>query len=270
MTRGGLLIADVVVDVPGVEVENPLTASWCKLGPEDYRTRRETWIRQIILHTTKGIWPQHVIPGAGPGGKDTDVANYWRLSDEGRKRSSSAPIVVDTDGSAGCLADLVRVAAHHATVSNPWSIGIEMYQLADGGIYEATLATTVAICKVLCETLSIPFQISADAYAGAPLQRMLTGGPDCIGLFGHRANTADRGRGDPGDVIFRELEFAGAEPLRFASGEDLKTWGKRQRKLNAMGEKLTIDGLAGPGTIAALHRRGFANGRELDAAVEAQ
>lgn len=270
MTRGGLLIAGVVVPVDGVEVDNPLTAPWCQLGPEDYRARREPWIRQIIVHTTKGLWPQHIIPGEGPDDMERVVANYWRLSTEGKRRQSAAHIVVGCKwSSAACLADVVRAMAYHATLSNPWSIGIEMYQLANGGIYEATLATTVRVCIALCNALGIPFQIVGDAYAG-PLARMLHGGPDCVGIFGHRDNTHDRGRGDPGDAIGVELEHAGAERMHFATGEDLKVCARRQRKLNAMGEQLTIDGLAGPAYTAALRRHGFRDGRELDAAAEAQ
>ncbi len=30
-----------------------------------------------------------------------------------------------------------------------------------------------------------------------------------------------------------------------------------------------VDGICGPSTLAAMRRRGFANGREIDAAVEA-
>jgi hypothetical protein len=268
MTRGGFLAGGLVHTVDGLEIDNPSTASWCKLGGEDYRRRRSTWIRSVIIHTTKGIYPQHAIPGAGPGGKDEDVANYWRLSGEGKKRQSAAPLVVDTDGTVGCLADLVSTCAYHAGLSNDFSIGIEMYQLSDGGIYEATLAATVRLVRVLCDLLSIPFQIP-HAYRG-PLYRMLPGGKDCVGVFGHRENTHDRGRGDPGDHIFAELELEGAERLDFERGEDIEAWSRRQRKLNAMGETLTVDGLAGPGTMRALRRHGFASGRELDAAVEAQ
>lgn len=269
MTRGGLLVEGAIVPVEGVEIDNPNTATWCKLGPEDYRTRRERVVA-IVLHTTKGIWPQHVIPGAGPGGKDEDVANYWRLSGEGKKRSSATPIVVDTDGTAGCLADVVRAAGHHATTANPYTLGIEMYQLANGGIYEATLATTVRITRALCAALSIPWQIAIDTYSGGPVARIANDGRSVYGIYGHREQTNDRGHGDPGDPIVNEHVLAGCEGFRMGRGEDLEAWERRQRKLNAMGEKLTVDGLAGPSTILAMRRHGFASGRQIDAAVEAQ
>jgi hypothetical protein len=265
-TRGGLLIAGVVVSVDGLAIDNPITApSWCKLDGRDYRRRRSSWIRQIIVHTTKGLHPQHVIPGAGAGGRARHVAEFWRRDET----HSAAHLVVDTDGAVACLADVAEINAYHATVSNDWSVGIELYQEADGGIYAATLASAVALVRALCEQLSIPLQIPT-AYRGRPIERMADGGPTCAGVFGHRDNTTRRGRGDPGDAIMLELELAGAERLDFDRGVDLARWADRQRKLNAMGETLTVDGLAGPGTMRALRRHGFTSGRELDAAVEAQ
>lgn len=262
MSRGGLLIAGHVVEVPGVKIANPLDTEWCKLSPRDYRARRTSWIRQIFIHTTKGIHPQRIIPGAGPGGKDKDVADYWRFS----TRQSAAPIVVDTDRTAACLADVVKTAPYAVTVSNDFSISIEMYQLLDGGIYESTLDSTVAIVLALCEHLSIPLQIPGRVYPNAPIQRMVHGGPDMVGVFGHRDNTTDRGRGDPGDEIGRRLIAAGAEPLDFDRRQDLAKWKSRQLYLNAIfGERLKVDGQAGPGTIAAMRRHGFAHGRDIPA-----
>ncbi len=284
MTRGGLLIAGVVIPVEGLVIDNPTTASWCRLSSRDYATRRSTWIRQIILHTTKGAWPQHVLPGAGPSGRDKRTADYWYDDPDG-KQQSAAQLVVDSDGTVACLGDLARVAAYHATASNDWSIGIEIYQEAGGVIYEAALASAVRLVDALCEHLSIPRQIPT-AYRERPLGRGQVHRyadrtdydlSNCVGVLGHRDNTTSRGRGDPGDEIFRYLEFAGYERLDFARGEDLDVWRRRQRKLNAMGAsyplpfpKLTVDGIAGLGTMRALREHGFASGRELDAAVEAQ
>lgn len=262
----GLLIGGLVVPVEGVAIANPLSDPWCRLDVGDYRARRSTWIRQIIIHGTRGGWPQHVLPGAGPGGRDRVVAEFWR----GDPEHSAAQIVVDTDGSAACLADVVRAAAYHATVSNDWSIGIEMAQTGDNNVYEATLSSTVRIARALCDHLDIPFQMPGHAYVGAPLARMVDGGKDCVGVFGHRDNTTRRGRGDPGEAIGTELRFAGCEPLNFDAREDLMVWMRRQAKLVRMGELLALDGIAGPATIRALRRHGFKSGRELDAAVEAQ
>jgi hypothetical protein len=261
---GGLLISGVVVDVPGLEIINPVDGpSWCRLSPSDYTRRRTSWIRQIIVHGTRGGWPQRVLPGAGPGGREQVVASFWR----GDREHSAAQIVVDTDGSIACLCDLGRDAAYHATVSNDWSIGIEMAQLGTGDVYQATIDATVRLIRALCSLpeLTIPYQYAADRYAGRPIERMVDGGRDCVGVFGHRDNTSRRGRGDPGDAIFDELRRDGCEPIDFGWREDIQTWLPRQRRLAALGERLTIDGVAGPGTIRAMRRRGFVRGRELDA-----
>jgi hypothetical protein len=265
-TRGGLLIAGVIVPVEGLEIDNPSTASWCRLHPRDYQTRRSSWIRQVILHTTKGMWPQPILPGRGPSGRPKRVADYWYDDPDG-KRQSAAQIVVGSDGKVACLADLARIAAYHATASNDWSVGVEIYQELGGGIYEAALASAVRLVDALCEHLEIPRQIPT-SYHGGPLERMAHGGKDCVGVLGHRDNTTRRGRGDPGDEIFARLEAAGYERLDFAAGKDLEVWRWRQRRLNAMAEQLTVDGLAGPSTMAALRRRGMRDGRELlDAAA---
>lgn len=209
----GLLINGELVPVRGLEVLPPAShggPAFARLEARDYRTRRPNvqtsdpddlvWIRQIIIHTTLGVWPHgDPLPGAGRGGRDKQIADYWHSTTEGKASSGGAHLVVDNDGSVACLCDLVCVEAYHATVSNPWSIGIEMYQESApnrGRLYEAVLASTVRLVVALCERFEIPLQIPS-AYAGAPRQRLLNGGPDVVGVIGHRDNTTQRGRGDP-------------------------------------------------------------------------
>lgn len=259
-----LIVEGVDVDVPGVEVYSWRNLAWARLDPRDYRERRSPWVRQIIVHTTKGKWPQHIKPGKGPRGAARIVADFWR----GDPTHSAAHIVVDRDGSVACLADLADHTAYHATVSNEWSVGIEMYQESDGGIYEAVLESTVAICRAICGAIGIPFQIAGDTYRNAPIDRMVDGGRDCVGIFGHRDNTTNRGRGDPGDDLYRLLIANGAEPFNFAAHEDLFAWMRRQQRLNSWGAKLQADGVCGPATMIAMQELGFAHGREIDAAVE--
>lgn len=259
---GGLLIAGHIVEIPGLTIDNPTTLPWCKLDPGDYHIRREQWIRQIILHTTKGIWPQHVIPGAGPYGAGKIVADFWR----GDPTHSAAQLVIDRNGSVACLVDLAGGAAYHATVSNEFSIGIEMYQERDGGIYEAVLDAAAKLVPALCEALSIPFQVSVRAYNNAPIPRMVHGGADMVGVFGHRDNTSQRGHGDPGDEVFRRLIAAGAEPFDYTMRGDIAAWKLRQSYLNAtFGEQLTVDGVCGHSTIGAMRRHGFARGLDIPA-----
>lgn len=258
----GLLIGGEHVEIPGLTVIGPGDVPWAKLSPRDYRKRPAgAWVRQIIVHTTKGVWPQPILAGAGPGGRDKNVADYWSTSDE----SGGAHLVIDNDGSVLCLCDLALDAAYHATTSNMWSIGIEMYQEpGGGGIYERVLETTAFLVGWLCQRFGIAFQIPRRTYNNDAIDRMkFDGGPDMVGVFGHRDNawdflrkTSSRGRGDPGDEVYRRLERAGAEPLDFQAREDLAVWKRRQLALNALGEHLTVDGIAGPATMAACRRHG--------------
>lgn len=273
MTTTGLLIGGHLHPVAGLDIIPPAShggPAWARIDPGDYMTRRTPWIRQVIIHTTKGKHPQPVLEGAGEGGRDRVVADFWR----GDPNHSAAQLVVDTDGSVACLADLASAASYHAEGSNPWSVGIEMYQMGGGELYQATIDATVKLVLALCELLGIPAQLPRGAYRGVPLARMETGsgsgrrqlgGPDCVGIFGHRDNTGNRGRGDPGDAIYAALIDAGAEAIDFARGEDLELGRARQRALNARGERLTVDGLVGPGSIAAMRRRGFVRWRDVPA-----
>lgn len=261
----GLLIAGLLHEVPGVECLSPGAGSppWLRLAPGDYKQRATKWVRQIVVHTTKGIDPQIIRPGGGPGGRDKVVADFWRHDPQ----HSAAHIVVDADGSVACLADLATVAAYHATSANDLSVGIEMYQESDGSVWQATIDSTVAICGVIADVLGIPRQMHHAPYAGRPIARLVTGGADVVGLYGHRDQTDRRGRGDPGGAIYAALRGAGWEGFDFGARQDLDRWISRQQKLRAMGEHVDVDGICGPGTMAAMRRRGFRTGPELDAAT---
>ena len=271
----GLLIDGRLVSVPGVTVVPPTVAGgplWAQLDPGDYRLRRTPWVRQIVLHTTKGAARQHVIPGHGPGARARAVADFWR----GDPAHSGAHIVIDNDGSVVCLVDLARCCAYHATVSNEWSVGIEIYQEADGGIYEAALTAAVPTVLAICEALGIPSQYVTDRYNGHPLQRLLDGGPNVVGIYGHRANTENRGWGDPGDEIFARLDAAGCEPITINDHLDLELGKQRQAALNAIDawrgntyRPLVVDGLVGPASLAAMRRLGFARWRDVGMAERA-
>lgn len=282
---GGLLINGSTVPLQGLHIIPPASVggpAYAALGTDDRTARPTSWVRQIIIHTTKGQWPQHEIAGAGPGGSAKVVSDFWR----GDPAHSAAHLVVDTNGDVVCLCDLATTEAYHAEGCNPWSIGIEMYQLGDGGIYQATLEAT---CRLVCAlTMSgqsgaglfpIPAQIPRGAYPNRPLRRMESGtgqtrkqlgGEHMPGVFGHRDNTERRGRGDPGDSIFARLLAAGFEPLDFDSSEDLARGADRQRAINAhddasgyAGARLVCDGVFGPASAAAMRRQGFARWRDV-------
>jgi N-acetylmuramoyl-L-alanine amidase len=271
MGANGLLVGGDRVLIPGLTIVGVGDAGWCKLDPADCRDRSGEWVRQVIIHTTKGDWPQEITPGKGPGGKAENTANYWRLSDEGRKQRSASHLVIDDDGTVACLTDLATITAFHATTSNAWSIGIEMYQGAKGVVYEATLDAAVKLTRFLCQLFGFAYQIPSRAYNNDAMDRMkFNGGPDMVGVFGHRdnawdfvRNTSSRGEGDPGNEIYRRLAADGAEPMDFIKRKDIEIWTQRQTYLNAHGAHLKIDGIAGPNTMAAMRAQGFERGRDI-------
>lgn len=275
-TPNGLLIAGELVPIPGLTIIPPAShvgPAWATLDPGDYTTRSTGWIRQVLIHTTGGHWPQPILTGAGPAGHAKQIADMWRGADrgDGKRVHSAAQLIVDYDGTVVCLCDLATNAAYHAEGSNPWSIGIEMCTLPNGAIYEATLAATVPLALALCERFAIPAQMP-DRYHGEPLMRMEMGagaarrnrgGPDCVGIFGHRHNTGERGRGDPGDEVFARLAIAGVEALDYDGLQDLALGRGRQRTLNGRGEHLVVDGQVGPASVTAARRQGYARWRDV-------
>lgn len=257
----GLLIADTLHDVPGLTIVPPAShggPAWCTLDPGDYRRRRGR-PSQICLHSTKGDGPMHVKPGCGLAGAARNVADFWHRD----PTHSAAQLVIDRDGAVLCLCDLSYDEAYHATVSNPYSVGIELYQESDNGIYEAVYNAAVILVPALCNLLGIPFTIVADLYTGHPLPRFLDGGPDFRGVLGHRANTEQRGRWDPGDEIFARLQKAGGEPVLAQQRQDIAFATARQRWLNAHGGALVVDGAAGPASLAESRRQGFPLWRDV-------
>lgn len=265
----GVLARGRAIEVPGLTVINSRDVAWCRLDGRDYRKRRGTglaWIRQVVVHTTKGTWPQHVKPGKSTGGRARNAADYWSTSTV----SGGCHFIVDNDGKVYCLADVIYDEAYHATTSNPWSIGIEMYQEGDGGIYQAVLEATVRLVDFLCneledDSVGIPFQIPDRRYNNDAIDRLkFDGGPSFAGVIGHRdqawdfkKHTSSRGRGDPGEDIYVRLVDAGAERVDVQGMEDLKIGRLRQAHLNELGELLVVDGGAGPRSIQAARRHGF-------------
>ena len=208
-----------------------------------------------VNHTTKGIpggrnqKPQYVKPGGVDKGKEFAVAKFW----SGSSRQSGAHTVIDTDGSIGQLADLLWIAMYHAGSVNEYSVGHEIYQQGDGAIYRNTLRACVSLNLAVCKLFGIQFQIHRP-YQG-PIKRLIRGGKDCVGIFGHHDQTSNRGPGDPGEFIKDMLVEAGAETFDFAVGEDRAVWRERQDDLGVV-----PDGIPGPQTTQALKASGYRYG----------
>lgn len=265
------------MEVPGFKVRNfkdePKLA--LRVGRPDGGNdgkRRTLKVSMVIIHTTKGIpggsdkRPQILHPGMGPDTKAEDrTVNYWSTD----PKPSGAHLVVDHDGSMACLADLATVTAYHAgnSLINDCSIGIEMFQGSDAGLYEGQLKATVALVNVLTAQFGIQRQIP-DMYRRRPVPVLEKGGKGVFGVFGHRDVSDNRGQGDPGDFIFDFLAKGGYERFNFDTREDKLEWKKRQAEINKkLNLHLDEDGVPGPGTRAALKLLGYGDGLWVNAPV---
>ena len=253
---GGLLMAGVIIPVPGVTVIGPHDTAWSHLDAGDGKPRKNR-PQQVILHKTKADDPERIAPGRGPEGRAHRVSSFW----QGDPQHSGAQLVID-GWVAACLADLIYFEAYHGNQANELSIGIEHYEEADATTYQGTYENAVPVWRTIAETVGIQLQFpKLGTYHGGPLRRFADGGRTLVGFFGHRDVTDHRGRWDPGDHVFELLErVLGAEGFDFADGEDLAVWKQRQIDLNARGHKLVVDGVPGPATTAALKLEGFRGG----------
>lgn len=256
----------IVIDGKQEQVPGVASVSWLedqrfRLAPEDSRTRGTHWVRSLFLHSTQGMFPQRIIPGVGPS-RAAKTVDWWRtgLRPDGKPVQSAAHLIVDSDAVTYCLADLVQRAAFHAGTVNEVSIGIEITQEPDGDIYQAAIDATVLLVDYLTLRLGIQRQFHGP-YRAHPIERLSAGGQNCIGVFGHRDQTEERGRGDPGDVIFAALQAAGYERFDFGAGNDLTEWRDRQGSLQRFGHpEVQADGVPGPITVAALRKMGHPGG----------
>lgn len=219
----GLLIADRLFDIPGVEVIGGA------LDQRDFRARSTAWVRQIIIHAA---------------GAENCVTQ----------------IEVDVDGNVVCLCDLHKVAPGHAGPSDDYSVGIKMHRAPDGSVREATLESTVKAVLRLCDLLSIPLQGEARPYAGAPIARGADAvgvfGCRDIALAGCRDNPGD-------EVFLRLraagmiLHRYDARPIP----GDKAFWSKIQDRMNkTYGINIGTDGVCGPQTTNTLRKYGLWNG----------
>jgi len=252
-SRGALILSGKARPIAGIDVttwrDRPDLGLVLGPGGDGYAVGTR-WVRAVCLHTTHGKWPQPILSGLGaPGGGAEANAAYWRRS-EGQ---AGAHLLVDSDGTILQTCDLVTAVAYHAGSVNGVTVGIELVQRGDGGLYVGQLSAVVRLVDALTGLLGIQRQYQA-SYSGAPLARIAAGGRDCVGIYGHRNQTNQRGRGDPGDEVFHRLGAAGYEPVDFGRGDDLEVWRSRQASLGMAAAD--CDGVPGPKTVAALRGAG--------------
>lgn len=230
-----------------------------RMGQDGRSRTNGAWVRSIIVHTTKGIpysrdpRPQKIIQGKGmPSNRARGLINMW--STDGKY--SGAHFLVDHDGTVYNFADCQTEMAYHATTMNQVSIGIEMYQGRDAELYSEQLASTADLIDTLTAHFRIQRQMP-DRYRGE-VSRLALGGKDCVGVFGHRDQTDNRGAGDPGRAIFDTLATRGYEAFDFTRKQDIDVWTKRQASLGIAPDD--CDGIPGPATAALLRRKGYGHG----------
>lgn len=251
MSGGGLVIDGKVELVAGLEIFNWHDNPKLRLGDEDGRRRVDRWIRSIVLHTTKGDEPQRVRAYVGPAGLAYRTVAAWGND----SRHAGAHVIIDGDGTIWCLADLVRDVTYHATSLNEVSIGIELAQSSALEIYQSQIDALVTLDDWLTLRFGIARQLQWP-YLGEdhPVGRLAAGGRDCVGIFGHRDQTEDRGPGDPGNAVYLAHLDRSYEGWDFEHGEDLRINALRQRLANQRGAGLKVDGIPGPATVAAIRR----------------
>jgi hypothetical protein len=263
----GLLINGEELLVPGVNIVAPDDVDGVRLNLSgrfhDGEPRPPGYVaQQWVLHK---VWAEHlekILPGAGPAalaGNAKASAQAWSKD----SRCSGVQAIVGFDGTTLCLADIARTAAYHDTnyESNKRAVGVELEELIDGSVYQATLDAGLAITLAGCRGLGIQWQCPRSYVDNTPLARFADGGRDMVGIFGHRDVSSSRNRFDPGDYIFHVLKQNGVEAWDFAGGEDLKVWQVRQRWLRELGVYHgAIDGIPGAGTTKALRELGYPDG----------
>ncbi len=264
----GLVIDGARVPVPGVVVENWHDNPSHRLRiPNDGRVRPHKRVCGIVIHSTHGVpggsdqRPQRVLAGAGPAGNgaENNVA-YWSRT----AANTGAHLLIDFDGQVICTADLLLEEAYHATSVNPVTVGIELVQgltsvattaepKGYAFFYAKQLEVLVRVVDVITAALGIQRQIQSPYHGSArPALRLVRGGADCCGVYMHRDQTGNRGRGDAGDCVLDAFLAADYEPVDFANGTDLDLWKVRQAAMNSLGATLTVDGIPGAATAKAV------------------
>lgn len=250
-----ILIAGKSFDIPGIKSISRLEDPIVKLNPEDYTKRQTSWVRSIFFHTTIGDEPVTVTNVQEPDLGLPGTITAWQTD----RRHAGAHLLIDLCGTLYCLCDLLYDASYHATTVNQVSIGIEIKQAPDKSTRQIQYDVALALTDFLTKEFGIQRQFHWPYLGDSnPVKRLAAGGKNAVGIFGHRDQTDQRGKGDPGDYIFRVLHDAGYERMNFELAEDIKTWWQRQTYLGIPHDE--VDGIPGMGTRSYLINAGYRNG----------
>jgi hypothetical protein len=199
-----IIVGGVRVGVPHAKVvtwlDDPTVP---QLGSN--RSVRRTPVRAIVVHTTWGrLGP--LFEGSG------DRIGRRYVAENVRTTQKSWDFTVDQDGTIYQQNDPARFYTWHATIANPFSVGIEMAQRMDGTLYETQLRATVELVSVLARVFDVPRVVPWRR--GAPDLRVLPAVRagrlgELQGVFGHVHFTDERGPGDPGPFPFAVLRAIG-------------------------------------------------------------
>jgi hypothetical protein len=199
-------------EIPGLDTRSfldPGGPKHCRnFYPRGHRLFGE--LRQVVLHTTKGRRGCGSIARDAAGAPlvatvDTAVRQTIYYAREGC-RPASAHLWVGETGLVFCTADLADERTWHAQSCNPFSVGIEMVERADGTVHAETVRVAALLTAWLCDRFGLPRRIPMRD--GKHLTRVTANAPVFRGALGHRNQT---GKHDPGSAIFDALFAAGFE-----------------------------------------------------------
>lgn len=249
------------IATPGLE-----TVSWLD-DPKVPRTTdtnpRTKWIRAIVLHTVHGK-SGRLLPGNKPSTRAESYAKYQANT----SRDVSWDYTIDTDGTIVVSNDPIKHFCWHATDVNPFTIGIEFVQDDNGDLYRDQMEVGVKFLDVLTRELAkanhpIPRQIPMTA-GGKPVSGTIARIVDdkkaqsVTGIYGHRNQTGNKPKGDPGDFIFEALLQAGYKGFNLDANEDVIYWKSIQARLGLSGAD--ADGIPGRLTQQKLVAAGYKYG----------
>lgn len=209
---GGLVINGVRVPVPGVRIVTYLDdPARCPRVTKGF-ARPASAAAAVMLHTSRGR-SGVIVDGSRESDKAAKLVRYQTRTE----RAASWCVTIGSAGDVWQQCDAATFATWHATVANPWSVGLELAQDRDTpDLTRAQVDACVAVVRALCSALNIPLRVPA--IDGAPVNGVVRawqprkqggGARAAAGVLGHRNVTTSRGKGDPGDGIFRALLAAG-------------------------------------------------------------